>query len=263
GCPRQIKLARADVAVRPVYGYVEALHRRRNTPDSFDDGLCFLHGKSLHRVRGMCKQKPDGTTARSGNSQRMYNKLATGRPLFSKEWTPMNILFIHGAWMTPLCWEKFAGFFDSKGVRWQAPAWPYKDAPIETLRAHPDPNLAGLGITEIVDHYDRIIRGLPEPPVLIGHSFGGLFTQMLLDRGLGAAGIAIDSAPPKGVNPFRPTVFRANLRILATPGGLHKIIQPSFADFQYGFANNMPQPEQRAAFDRYVVPESGRPFFQS
>ncbi len=175
----------------------------------------------------------------------------------------MNILFIHGAWMTPLCWEKFAGFFDSKGVRWQAPAWPYKDAPIETLRAHPDPNLAGLGITEIVDHYDRIIRGLPEPPVLIGHSFGGLFTQMLLDRGLGAAGIAIDSAPPKGVNPFRPTVFRANLRILATPGGWHKIIQPSFADFQYGFANNMPQPEQRAAFDRYVVPESGRPFFQS
>jgi pimeloyl-ACP methyl ester carboxylesterase len=174
-----------------------------------------------------------------------------------------TIVFVHGAWMTPLCWESFAGFFVARGYQCLAPAWPYKDQTVDQLRQNPPPELARLGITEIVDHYDRIIRQLDRPPFLIGHSFGGLFVQMLLDRGLGAAGIAIDSAPPKGVLPFYPSAIKANLGVLTTPGGWRKILRMSLPQFQYAFVNTLPKAEQRAAYDKYVVPESGRIFFQT
>jgi pimeloyl-ACP methyl ester carboxylesterase len=175
-----------------------------------------------------------------------------------------NVVFVHGAWVTPLCWEKFVGFYEARGVTCLAPAWPYKDRPIEQLRHSPDPELGRLSIGQIVDHYADIIRRMGVPPVLIGHSFGGLFVQMLLDRGLGAAGVAIDSAPPKGVLPFlHPSAVRANFRILVTPGLWNRVIQLSLAGFQYAFVNNMSESEQRTAYDRYVVPESGRIFFQT
>jgi pimeloyl-ACP methyl ester carboxylesterase len=101
-----------------------------------------------------------------------------------------TIVLIHGAWVTPLCWKKYIGFFQSKGFKCLAPAWPYRETPVEELRKNLPIGLAGLGVTEIVDHYDRIIRSMEEAPVLIGHSFGGLFVQMLLDRGLGRAGVS-------------------------------------------------------------------------
>lgn len=174
-----------------------------------------------------------------------------------------SIVFIHGAWVTPLCWEKFTTFFEGKGSECIAPAWPYKDQPVEELRAHPDPALAKLGIAEIVDHYAKAIQTLNEPPILIGHSFGGLFVQLLLDRGLGAAGIAIDSAPPKGILPFYPSVIKSNFPVLATPGGWRRILRMTFPTFQYAFVNTLPETEQRAAYERYVVPETGRIFFQA
>jgi pimeloyl-ACP methyl ester carboxylesterase len=162
-----------------------------------------------------------------------------------------------------LCWENFVGYFADRGYICLTPAWPYKDRPIEELRRSPAPELARLGLLDIVNHYDRFIRGLEAPPILIGHSYGGLFVQMLLDRGLGTAGIAIDSAPPKGVLPFYPSVIRANFGVLSTLGGWHKVLRQSFKEFQYAFVNALPEAEQRAAYDRYVVPESGRIFFQS
>ena len=174
-----------------------------------------------------------------------------------------TLVFLHGAWVTPLCWEKFIPFFEAKGYTCHAPAWPYKDRSIDELRRSPAPELARLGIAEIVDHYDRFVRRLDQPPILIGHSYGGLFVQMLLDRGLGVAGVAIDSAPPKGVLPFYPSVIRANSGVLSTPGGWHKVLRQSFKQFQYAFVNALPEAEQRAAYDRYVVPETGRIFYQS
>src|SRR5258708_16622904 len=144
-----------------------------------------------------------------------------------------NIVFVHGAWVTGLCWEKFVGFFESKGYTCSAPNWPYKDKPVEDQKRNPEPGLGTLGIAEIIAHYDKIIRGMSEPPILIGHSFGGLFVQILLDRGLCSAGVAIDSAPPKCVLPFYPSVARPNFRILATIRCCSTIKPPSFKDFQY------------------------------
>jgi len=173
-------------------------------------------------------------------------------------------VFVHGAWMTPLCWDKFVWYFEAHGVTCLAPAWPYKDRPIEQLRQSPDPALGRLSIGQIVDHYAEIIRKMSVSPVLIGHSFGGLFVQLLVDRGLGAAGVTIDSAPTRGVLPFLyPTAVRANFRTLATPGLWNRVVHLSLAGFQYAFVNNMPESEQRAAYDRYVLPESGRIFIQT
>ena len=119
------------------------------------------------------------------------------------------------------------------------------------------------GIAEIVDHYDRIVRALDEPPILIGHSFGGLFVQLLLDRGLGAAGIAIDSAAPKGVFALEPTTLLALGRILLIPFGWRKDVRWSYHEYQYAFVHTMSADEQRAIWDRQIVPDSGRPFFEA
>lgn len=174
-----------------------------------------------------------------------------------------TIIFVHGAWMTPLCWESFISFFEPKGYKYLAPAWPYKDKPVAELKKNPDPNLAKLGITQIVDHYAKIINEQSEPPILIGHSFGGLFVQMLLDRGLGAAGVAIDSAAPKGVLPLYWSALKSNFGVFTTIGGWNKVVHMSFKGFQYAWVHLLPENEQKAAYDRYVVPETGRIFFQA
>jgi pimeloyl-ACP methyl ester carboxylesterase len=172
-----------------------------------------------------------------------------------------TIVFIHGAWVTPLCWEQFIPFFEAKGYRCVAPAWPGKDRPIDAIRADPSP-LAGLGVGEIVDHYTEVIRGLDQPPILIGHSYGGLFTQILLDRGLGAAGVAIDSAPPRGIWAFEPTAVRSLLTVLLQ-WPWRKVVRWKYSNFRYAFVNTLSEADAHAAFERHVTPETGRLFFQS
>lgn len=172
-----------------------------------------------------------------------------------------RIVFIHGAWVTARCWDPMVGFFQDRGYECLAPAWPGKDRPVEAIRADPSP-LLGLGVGEIAAHYEQLVRGLDEPPILIGHSFGGLIVQLLLDRGLGAAGVALDPAPPSGVWAFEPTAFRSLASVILTWRGWHKIVRWSPAQFAYAFVNGMPPAEQQAAFDTYVTPETGRIFFQ-
>ncbi len=173
-----------------------------------------------------------------------------------------TVVFIHGAWVTPACWDQFVAFYTKRGYRCLAAAWPRKDASIAELRADPS-GLAGLGVQEIVDHYDRIIRGQPEPPLLIGHSFGALFVQMLLDRGLGAAGVAIDSAPPRGVFATELSVFRSNLPVLMQPGARKGVVRMTLPQFKYAFANMLSETDAHAAYEEHVIPETGRIFFQA
>lgn len=173
-----------------------------------------------------------------------------------------SVVFVHGGWVTPACWDPFVSYFEARGYRCLAPAWPGKDRPVGEIRADPSP-LAGLGIGEIVDHYEGIVRSLDQPPVLVGHSFGGLFVQLLLDRGLGAAGIAIDSAPPKGVFAFEPTTLLSLGRILLIPFGWRKVVRWSYPEFRFAFVHTMAPDEQRAIWDAQIIPDSGRPFFEA
>ena len=151
--------------------------------------------------------------------------------------------------------------FGSRGYTCVAPAWPFLDHSVEDLRRAPDPRFGKLGIGEIVDNYASIIRELDAPPILVGHSFGGLFVQLLLDRGLGAAGVAIDPVPPKGVLPGA-TAVRASLPVVLGWGSWEKVRRMSFRSFQWGWVHTLSEPQQRAAFDQHVVPTSGRLFFQ-
>jgi pimeloyl-ACP methyl ester carboxylesterase len=165
--------------------------------------------------------------------------------------------------MNASCWDRFKSYLESKGYQVLAPSWPYKDRSVQALRDNPDQQLAHLGVKEIVDHYDRIIRSLPEKPVIIGHSFGGLFVQMLLDRGLGRAGIAIDPAPPKGVFALYPSSVWALRLLLITPFAWKKILRWPFNHFQNGFVHTLPLDQQKNEYETYTIPETGRIFWQA
>lgn len=172
------------------------------------------------------------------------------------------VVFVHGAWVTPACWDLFKERYEERGYACLAPAWPYDDRPVEQLRRNPAPELAAVGLRDIADHYATVVAGLDEPPIIIGHSFGGLITQMLLDRGLGAAGVAIDPAPPRGVLPG-PSAVRSSFPVLRSWRGWKKVLRMSFEQFRHGFVHQLPGAEQREAYERHVVPTPGRPFFQA
>lgn len=176
--------------------------------------------------------------------------------------TKPTIIFIHGAFVTPKSFETLMGYFSSQGFPVLAPAWPYHETKAAKLKSDPSGQLGGVGLGELVEHYARIIRTLPRKPVIIGHSFGGALTQLLMDRNLGLAGIAIDSAGTKGiVAAAYPTTTRTIARIFLTPWKKTFLMNPK--EFKYGFVHNMPKAEQEQAYREHVVPETSRIFFQA
>lgn len=172
------------------------------------------------------------------------------------------VAFIHGAWMTPECWDSFRTVFDAAGYRVLAPAWPFIDGPAAVLRSHPPAGLGGLTVGAIVDHYARIINTLPVPPLIIGHSFGGLVAQLLLDRGIGRAGVVVAPAPFAGIMPDATTLAGA-LPILLRWNGWNRPYTISSEQFASNFANTIDTASQQSAFERLVVPTSGRIFYQA
>ena len=183
------------------------------------------------------------------------------RPMASEVSAPPVVL-IHGLWLTPRSWEGWTECCENRGHRVLAPAWPRMPGEVEDVRRDPAA-LNGLGLAEIVAHYEGIVRGLDRPPVIIGHSFGGLVTELLLDRGLGAAGVAISPAPVKGVLRLPPAMLRATFPVLRSPGNRNRTVALTPKQFHYNFTNTMAQDEAEAAYDRYHVPGPGRMIFQA
>ena len=172
------------------------------------------------------------------------------------------LLLIHGAWLSARSWEKFAEYFDKRGFDVSTPEWPRKEGDVEELRAETD-ELKGLGIAEIVDHYEGQIGALDGPPVLIGHSFGGLIVELLLDRGLGRAGVALSPAPPKGILVLPFSSLKAAAPALAHPSRWHGVVTLTLEEFTYGFVNTFSPEEAAAAYERYAVPETGQIFYEA
>jgi len=174
---------------------------------------------------------------------------------------PDTIVLIHGLWMTPLSWEHWTERFKERGYKVLAPAWPGMDTEIEQLRQDTSA-IDDLGIEEIVDAYDSTIRALETPPIVMGHSFGGAFTEILLDRGLGAAGVAIDAAAVRGITKLPFSTLRSGFPILKSPLNRHRAVPLTFDEFHYSFTNTMNDEDARAAFERYAAPGPGRVLFE-
>lgn len=175
---------------------------------------------------------------------------------------PKTIVFVHGLWMTPLSWENWSQRYVAKGYNVIAPAWPGLERDIDAVRKDPD-SLAGLDVDQIVDHYESIIKGLDERPIIMGHSFGGLFTQILLDRGYGAAGVAIATAPAKGVLLLPFSTLRVSFPALSNPFNTNKAAALTPEQFHYAFGNMLSEEESRKVYDRYAVPGPDHVLFQA
>lgn len=166
--------------------------------------------------------------------------------------TPDTIVLIHGLWLTPRSWENWIERYASKGYRVLAPAWPGMEGEVEALNADPS-SLAKLTIGQIVDHYESIIIDLERPPIIMGHSFGGTFTQVLLDRGLGAAGVGVASATVKGIRDMPLSTIKVAAPGLS-PFKKGEPVSLTSEEFHYAFTNTLSEEDSDRIYERYHVP---------
>jgi pimeloyl-ACP methyl ester carboxylesterase len=171
------------------------------------------------------------------------------------------IVLIHGLWMPPHSWRGWIERYTAAGHTVHAPAWPGVTELDDELDHSKAP--ADIRIGDVVDHYDAVVRALPEPPILMGHSFGGLITQMLLGRGLGRAGVAIHPAAPRGVYRLPLSVLRATWPVFRRPSNRHRTVPLTAAEFHYAFANTVPRAESDSWHAKLMIPAPARPLFQS
>lgn len=170
---------------------------------------------------------------------------------------PDTIVLIHGLWITARSWEKWIPRYESRGFRVLAPPYPGFEVEVEALREDPSP-IEKQTIDGIADHYEAIIRGLDKPPIIIGHSFGGTVTQLLLDRGVGAAGVALNSAVVKGVRRVTLSQVKSFFTVLDNPAHRHQAVGFTPKQFHYSFTNTLSEEESQPLYDRYHIPAPGR-----
>ena len=172
------------------------------------------------------------------------------------------MVLVHGAWLSANSWENYSGHFAKRGFAVSAPEWPRKVGDVEEFR-HEAEQSAGLGVQEIVDHYDELIRAFDQAPVLIGHSYGGLFVELLLDRGLGRAGVALSPAPPKGILTLPFSTLKSGSPALAHHSKWHGVVTLTPEEFTYSFVNTFTPEQAKAAYEKYAVPETGQIFYEA
>jgi non-heme chloroperoxidase len=192
-------------------------------------------------------------TITQAESEQIEKANASGR-------TP--VVFVHGLWLLPSSWQSWIDLFEEAGFAAVAPGWPGDPDSVEAARANPQA-LAGVGVTAVANHFAAAIGGLQRKPAVIGHSFGGLITQVLAGRGLSLASVAVNPAPFKGVLPLPIAAIRTTLPVLGNPLNRGRTVTLSFDQFRYGWANAVPEEEARRLYERYHVAAPGKPIFQA
>jgi pimeloyl-ACP methyl ester carboxylesterase len=172
------------------------------------------------------------------------------------------IVFVHGLWLLPSSWDRWAGLFENAGYAPLTPGWPDDPVTVEEAKEHPEV-FAGKSIGEVADHFENVIRDLNKKPVVIGHSFGGLLTEILAGRGLAAASVAISPAPFRGVLPLPISALRSASPVLRNPANKHRAVPLSYEQFRYAFANAVDEEQAKRLYEQFCVPTSGEPIFQS
>jgi non-heme chloroperoxidase len=178
---------------------------------------------------------------------------ATGR-------TP--VVFVHGLWLLPNSWDRWAALFEEAGYASLTPGWP--DDPETVQEANADPEVfAHKSVGQVADHFAQVVGSLSKKPAVIGHSFGGLLTQILAGRGLSAASVAIDPAPFRGVLPLPISALKSASPVLGNPANRNRAVPLTYEQFRFGFANAVSEEEAKQLYASYAVPASGAPLFQA
>ncbi len=171
-------------------------------------------------------------------------------------------VFVHGLWLLPSSWDRWATVFDEAGYAALAPGWPDDPETVAEANANPD-SFANKTVGDVADHFAEVIGKLDRKPVVIGHSFGGLLAQILAGRGLSAATVAIDPAPFRGVLPLPVSALRSASPVLTNPANRHRAVPLTYEQFRYAFANAVDEDEARQLYDAFAVPAPGAPLFQA
>jgi pimeloyl-ACP methyl ester carboxylesterase len=172
------------------------------------------------------------------------------------------VVFIHGLWLLPSSWNRWAAVFDEAGYSALTPGFPDDPQTVSEANAHPEV-FAGKTIGQVADHYAEVIGRLDRKPAVIGHSLGGLVAQMIAGRGLSAATVAIDSAPFRGVLPLPISELRSSSAVLSNPANRNRAVPLTYEQFRFAFANAVGDDEARELYETYAVPASGAPIFQA
>jgi pimeloyl-ACP methyl ester carboxylesterase len=172
------------------------------------------------------------------------------------------VVFVHGLWLLPSSWDRWATHFQEAGFTPLTPGWPDDPETVEEANANPDV-FAGKSIGEVADHFEAVIRALDRKPAVIGHSFGGLLTQILAGRGCSAASVAIDPAPFRGVLPLPLSALKAGSPVLGNPLNRNRAVPLTYDQFRYSFANAVSEEEAKELYETYAVPAPGKPLFQA
>jgi non-heme chloroperoxidase len=172
------------------------------------------------------------------------------------------VVFVHGLWLLPSSWDRWRTVFEDAGYATVAPGWPDDPETVAEANAHPEV-FAKKSIKDVADHFDEVIQKLDAKPAVIGHSFGGLLTQILAGRGLSAASVAIDPAPFRGVLPLPISALRAASPVLSNPMNRGRAVPLTYEQFRFAFANAVDETEARDLYDTFAVPAPGEPLFQA
>ena len=171
--------------------------------------------------------------------------------------SPDTVVLVHGLWMTPRSWEHWVAHYEGVGYKVLTPAYPGLEVEVEALRADPSP-IANVTVPATISYFEEIIGGLDSPPIIMGHSFGGALTQILLDKGFGASGVAIDSVPTEGVLTVPLSQIKASFPVLDNPANRHKAVPFTPEQFHYAFTNTLTKEESAKVYERYHVAAPGR-----
>jgi pimeloyl-ACP methyl ester carboxylesterase len=172
------------------------------------------------------------------------------------------VVFIHGLWLLPSSWDRWAAVFEEAGYTALTPGWPDDPETVEEAKAHPEV-FAHKTVKQVADHFDDIVRKLTKKPAIIGHSFGGLMTQILAGRGLSAVSVAIDPAPFRGVLPLPISALKSSAPVLGNPANRNRAVPLTYDQFRFAFANAVSEDEAKELYETYAVPASGAPLFQA
>lgn len=172
------------------------------------------------------------------------------------------VVFIHGLWLLPSSWDRWAAVFEEAGYTALTPGWPDDPDTVEEAKARPEV-FAHKTVGQVADHYAGVIGRLKQKPAVIGHSFGGLLTQIIAGRGLSAASVAIDPAPFRGVLPLPFSALKSASPVLGNPANRNRAVPLTYDQFRFAFANVLSEEEAKQLYETFAVPASGAPLFQA